>query len=164
MMRRPAGSLFIQLFAKLFFHFLFDLMHFVGFINGMGLNETFFRFGEIAQFVVIFSDDLEILFGHVFDVYQAVTGQLIGRYELVELELDGQTVFVLGFLDEEDHEEGDDGGADVDGRLPDAGEMEVGATDDPEEDEAEGQEDGAVAAGGPGRAAGDGFDRHGIRI
>lgn len=148
----------IEFFVKFFFHFFFYVVHIVDFVDGVGLLEVFFGFGEFAELVVVFADDLELLFGHVFDIDEPVAGIFMGGDEFVELELDGEAVFILTFLDEENHEKGDDGGGGIDKYLPAGGEFKEGAADRPAEDETEGREDGGITAGGVGDAAGDGFE------
>lgn len=148
----------IDRFVKFFFHFFFDLVHLVDFVDGVGLLEVFFGFGEFAELVIVFADHLEFLFGHVFDVDEPVAGEFVGGDEFIELKLDGEAVFILTFLDKEYHEKGDEGGGRVDEDLPAIGEMEEGAADRPAEDETEGRQDGGIAAGGVGDAVGYGSE------
>src|SRR5436305_351301 len=62
--------------------------------------------------------------------------------ELVELDLHRQRVLVLRALNEEDHQERDNGGAGVDDELPRVGEVEDRAGDDPHDDDADGRDEG----------------------
>jgi hypothetical protein len=60
----------------------------------------------------------------------------VGRAnQLVELELDRSAFAILGVLDEENHEEGDDRRGCVDDELPRVTECENRPTDDPDEDD-----------------------------
>ena len=51
------------------------------------------------------------------DVYELIAGTL-DRLAIVEFELDGEGVLVLGALDKKDHQESDDGRPGVDDELP----------------------------------------------
>lgn len=64
--------------------------------------------GKLVQFLV----------GEVLDVDHAVAGVVNGMDQLVELQVDGARVAILRVLDEEDHEEGHDGRAGIDDKLP----------------------------------------------
>src|SRR5262249_26784182 len=66
--------------------------------------------------------------------------------ELVQLELDGERVLVLRALDEEHHQEGDDGGAGVDDQLPGVGEAEQRSGPEPDDDHQHGGGEGPRAA------------------
>jgi hypothetical protein len=59
---------------------------------------------------------------------------LDGPQQLVELELHGRGAAVLGVLDQEDHQAGDDGRAGVDHQLPAIREAEERADDGPGDD------------------------------
>lgn len=54
--------------------------------------------------------------------------------------LDGQSIPVLGVLDEEDHQKGDDGRAGIDHELPSVAEVEKRAGNDPDDDNGDRQE------------------------
>ena len=56
--------------------------------------------------------------GLVLGANELIVGGLDGADQFIELEVHGQGIAILGVLDEEDHEEGDDGGAGVDDELP----------------------------------------------
>jgi hypothetical protein len=66
--------------------------------------------------------------------------------QLVQLDLDRLGVAVLRCLDEEHHEEGDDGGERVDHELPGVAEAEERARERPCDDEDHDQEEGAGPA------------------
>lgn len=56
--------------------------------------------------------------------------------EFIKLHLDGNAVSVLGILNEEDHEEGDDGRSGIDDELPGIAEMKHRTGDQPRKDDA----------------------------
>src|SRR5260221_11011505 len=115
----------------------------VGLSPGLGLDPRellpeFFQF-FVAEF---------------FEIDQVSSGAFYAADQLVELEVDRFRVAVLGVLDQEDHQESDDGGAGVDDELPRVGEMEDWAGGGPDDDDQYRQEecpfrtDGRRGAGG----------------
>src|SRR5207244_11351889 len=66
--------------------------------------------------------------------------------QLVQLELQRLPIPVLGGLDEEHHQEGDDGGTGVDDELPGIGEVEHRSGDRPDQDDSERRNERPVAA------------------
>src|SRR5688572_12751113 len=122
----PAGRLPAVLFA----------VPLVGLVQRVGLADVHVARGHVRQAAVVAVEHLQVALVHVLDVDQAVAGPLHGGHDLVELELNGQRLLVLAALDEEDHEEGDDGGPRVDGHLPGARIVEDGAGQEPQHDEA----------------------------
>src|SRR2546428_12763415 len=64
----------------------------------------------------------ELLFGPVLELHEPGAGAFDGTKQLVELEIDRFAVTVLGVLDDEHHQEGDDRGARIDDELPRIGE------------------------------------------
>ena len=73
---------------------------------------------ELHQARVVAVERVQLLLGQVLGVQQPVAGALLGRHQLVELEVHRERVLVLRPLDEEDHQERDDRGAGVDDELP----------------------------------------------
>src|SRR4051794_10078231 len=63
-------------------------------------------------------DRLQLRLGAMLDADEGVAGAFRGADHLVELGLDRRSVAVLRVLDQEDHQEGDDGRAGVDDQLP----------------------------------------------
>src|SRR2546425_5550903 len=59
----------------------------------------------------------ELLFGPVLELHEPGAGAFDGTKQLVELEIDRFAVTVLGVLDDEHHQEGDDRGARIDDEL-----------------------------------------------
>ena len=58
------------------------------------------------------------LVGALFEIDKPVAGGIKGAQELVQLEVQGAGVPVLGMLDKEDHQKGNDGRAGIDDELP----------------------------------------------
>ena len=83
----------------------------------------------------------ELLVAHVLERQKLVAGVLVRANELVELQMDGVGVAVLGVLNEEHHQERNDRRAGVDDELPGVGEMEDRAADRPKADDAERDEE-----------------------
>lgn len=96
---------------------------------------------------------VQFLLGKFLHVQHHRMRRLGGTDEFVELELHGFAVAVLGVLDQEHHQESDDGGAGVDDELPSIAEMENRAGDQPDEDNEGGQAKGNRLAGEPGALA-----------
>jgi hypothetical protein len=92
----------------------------------------------------------------VLDADEAVPRLAARADDLVELGLHGRGVSVLRVLDQEDHEEGDDGGGRVHHELPGVGVAEDRPCDRPHEDEAERGDEGFGLAREAGDAGGDG--------
>ena len=97
---------------------------------------------------------LDFGFRQVFDADKSVVG-LACPYQLVEFHLYRRTVTVLGVLDEENHEEGDDGRSSVDNELPCVGKAEQGAVERPDRDHQTADDEGDGRAGGMRDAIGD---------
>ena len=87
-----------------------------------------------ADLLVLVGEFLQFIVGEMLDVDHLVVCLVDGLDDLVELQVDGAGVAVLRVLDQEDHEEGDDGGAGVDDELPSVRIVEVRARDKPQGD------------------------------
>ena len=87
--------------------------------------------------LVTMGEYVEFSIGEVFDIDHLVLGGLDGFDEFVKLEVDCPGVAVLGVLNEEDHEEGDDGRSRVDNKLPGIGVVIDGASDRPNDDDSD---------------------------
>ncbi len=98
------------------------------------------------DFFVTGVDFLELEVAQAFYIDHLVASRIDGADELIELEIDGAGVAVLGVLDEEDHQEGDDGGAGVDDELPGVGVVEDGAGERPGDDDQAGRDKGPLGA------------------
>src|SRR5688572_6766612 len=97
-------------------------------------------------------DLVEILFLELFEIEQLVLGVADRSNDLVELYLNRFRVAVLRALDEEHHQEGDDGRAGVDDELPGVAEAKQGAGQRPHEHDAQRHHECRRAAGGVGRS------------
>ena len=93
-----------------------------------------------------FEDVVELGVGEVLDADELVLG-LRGADQLVELGLKGGVVAVLGVLDQEHHQEGDDRRAGVDHQLPGVGVVEERARDGPDEHDKAAEQEGRRASG-----------------
>lgn len=90
------------------------------------------RVGILRHALEPFVERGKVLVAQVFktDILCAGTGS---ADELVELDLDGFAVTILRVLDEEYHQEGDNGGASIDDELPCIGEIKQRSGDTPNE-------------------------------
>jgi len=83
----------------------------------------------------------QLLVRHFLKANHARPGPRNGADELIQLQLNRPGIPVLGILDHEDHEEGDDRGGGVDDELPCVGEVKMGSHGGPDDnDEARDQE------------------------
>ena len=73
---------------------------------------------------------LKLFVAKVFGCRVFIFRALHRQNQLGEFELDGQSIPVLGVLDEEDHQKGDDGRAGIDHELPSVAEVEKRAGND----------------------------------
>ena len=113
-------------------------MALLGLLDRVRLGEADVALGHRDQPLVVLVQQPDLRLGQVLDVDQSVARAVERRHDLVELQVDGAGVLVLRALDEEDHQEGDDGRPRVDHELPGVREAEDGARDPPDEDDREG--------------------------
>src|SRR5262245_56228272 len=73
---------------------------------------------ELHEIRIIAVQQAYLVLGQILDVDQPVRRAPPGGDDFVQLEVDGARVLVLGALDQEDHQERDDGRAGVDDELP----------------------------------------------
>src|SRR5262249_17890488 len=81
---------------------------------------------------------LKFFVAEVFDGGKLVLGAFYRQHELGKLELYRKRVAVLRVLDQEHHQEGDDGSAGIDDELPGVTEIEEGTRHDPNEHDCDG--------------------------
>ena len=81
--------------------------------------------------------------------------------QFVDLDVQRIGIAVLGVLDEEDHEEGNDGGRGIDHQLPGIVEVEERPADRPCQDQSEGDDEGRRPAAPVGQALGESGKAHG---
>ena len=74
---------------------------------------------------------VQLLVGHFLKVHQLVAGAFDGSNQLIQLEMHGARVAVLGVLNQEHHQERDDGCPRVDDQLPCVREVEYRPRDRP---------------------------------
>eukprot|EP01036_Dinobryon_divergens_P040135 gene40134-53026_t len=87
--------------------------------------------GRAGQRLVAPPEIIQAVLLQLFQVQQGVVGAFGGADQLVDLDLQGLGVAVLRVLDQEHHEEGDDGGAGVDHQLPSVRKAEHRPADSP---------------------------------
>jgi hypothetical protein len=85
---------------------------------------------------------IELIVRQIFQADQAVAGLLTGPDQLVQFEVQGFGIGVLGMLDQEDHQERDDGCARIDDQLPRVGIAEQRSDERPQDDDRHGTEEG----------------------
>ena len=95
-----------------------------------------------ADFLEVFAEVFEVGIGKMLDLNHFVARVFKGVDDFVELEVNGPGVAILGVLNQEDDEEGNDGGGGVDNELPGVREMEVGAGQPPKKDDKNGGREG----------------------
>lgn len=93
----------------------------------------------IAEFDEFILQELQLIILHVFDVDERIARRVDRLNKLIELEVNRARVAVLRILDEEDHEEGEDGRTGVHEELPFLGIMEERARERPKKDERDGR-------------------------
>ena len=71
--------------------------------------------GMLSQATIVAAKFFEISFGQLFKIEKRIMRMGRGADKLIELDLYGTRVAVLTVLNDEDHQEGDDGCASVDG-------------------------------------------------
>jgi hypothetical protein len=79
-----------------------------------------------ADTLELFLEVLEVFIGEPFKINKLVSSAFNCTYNLVEFQINGFRVTVLRVLDEEYHEEGDDGRASIDNELPGVREVNAG--------------------------------------
>src|SRR5262249_54152847 len=105
----------------------------------------------LSQLFIARSDTVEVLLGQFFEIQKGVMGVSVGPNQLIKLEMHGFAVPVLGVLDQEDHQEGDDCRARIDDQLPGVTEMEGGAGETPDQDDQASYREGEGLTGFTGR-------------
>src|SRR4051812_27886929 len=101
----------------------------------------------LGDAAVLGADRVELLVFQFLEIEERIVSAFGEADELVELHLDRFRVAVLRALDQEHHEESDDGGAGVDDQLPGIAEAEERAAESPEDDDAHGAHEGRRPAG-----------------
>ena len=91
-------------------------------------------------------DSLQLVLAEILEAKHLVPRVLVGADKFVEFELYGGRVAVLGVLEKEHHQEGDNGRAGIDDELPGVRVMKEGAGDGPCDDQHEGRHENAGAS------------------
>ena len=94
----------------------------------------------------LFLEVLEVFIGEPFKINKLVSSAFNGTYDLVEFQINGFRVTVLRVLDEEHHEEGDDGRAGIDNELPGIGKVKCRASQPPNGNDDDRQRESPCAA------------------
>lgn len=72
----------------------------------------------VSDFFIGLPKPFDLFVVELFEINQQVAGALGNANQFIQLEVKRLSVFVLGVLDEEDHEKGHDCGAGIDYQLP----------------------------------------------
>ena len=114
--------------------------------------DLFFRalrlFSELFEFLF---ELVQFVIGKFFQVDQFVSGGTQGPNQFIELEMDGLRVAILGVLDQENHQEGDDGRPGIDDELPRVRVMKCRTRHRPDDDDENGADESPGAAENRGR-------------
>src|SRR5690606_34572245 len=118
------------------------------------LRRAAFLLGAVVAFArgpgqrdVTLAEFVQFGFLQFLQVQQRVVGAAGGTDQFVQLDLQRARVAVLAVLDQEHHQEGDDGGAGVDHQLPGVAEAEQRAGDHPDHHRQQRQHEARRAAG-----------------
>ena len=95
-----------------------ELMAQVGFLNRMALRQLYIFLGHLHEALVVLMERFDFVFGYVFHIDQTVARAFQRRNDLVELQVNGERIFILAPLNQEDHQKRYDGGACVYYQLP----------------------------------------------
>ncbi len=117
-------------------------------LNFARMQPSLFRL--FPQALKLFLQLLQLIVGEIFQIDELIASALQRPDYFVELEMNSLGIAVLGVLNEENHQEGNDGGGGVDDKLPGVRKMKGGAGNDPYQD------DQHSAHKGPGAAKHDG--------
>jgi hypothetical protein len=118
-----------------------------------------FRF--LADPLEFFLELFQVLIGKFLKIDKFISRVSKSADNLIELQMDRLGVAILSVLDEENHQECDDGCAGVDNKLPCVREMKGGARDRPYHDDEEGDDKSPSAAENLGRSTRE--DAKGVR-
>ncbi len=106
--------------------------------------------GSFAQTLKLLLELLQLFVGKFFKIDKFVSRTFEGADDLIQFQMDRFGIAVLGVLDQEHHEKGDDRCRRINNELPRIGEMKGGTGEDPHED------DKHSSGKGPGAAKDDG--------
>ena len=95
-----------------------EIMTGISFFHRMALCQLDIFLGHLDQPLVVFMKRFDFVFVQIFHVDQAVARAFQRRDDLVQFDVNGERVFILRTLDQENHQEGDDRRAGVDYQLP----------------------------------------------
>src|SRR5579871_386760 len=87
-------------------------------LDGKTTRHIAICFCLFAELVIALVEGADLFLGKVLHVDQKIAGSANGSQNLIELDLHGQGVFVLGTLQEENHQKGHDAADGVHHQLP----------------------------------------------
>jgi len=96
------------------------------------------RPGLLGQLEIVTFQLLQLLFRHFLEIQDRIPGAVHCTDKLVQFDLHCGAIAILGVLDQEDHQEGDDGGAGIDDELPGITEVKNRTGRRPDEDDRRG--------------------------
>ena len=88
------------------------------FFNRMALRKIQVSLCHGHQSLIVLVKSSDLVFAEIFNVNQAIAGAAHGRNNFVKFQMNRQCVFILGALDQKDHQKGDDCCARVNHELP----------------------------------------------
>lgn len=98
----------------------------------------------------LFFERFQVFVGKFFKIDKFISRAFKGADDLIQFQMDRFGIAVLGILDQEHHEKGDDRGGRINNELPGIGEMKGGTGEDPYQNDKHG------SGKGPGTAKDDG--------
>jgi len=99
-----------------------------------------------ADALELFFELFQILVRKLFKIDQFISRAFDGTNDLIKFQMNGFGIAVLGVLNQEHHEEGNDRGGGVDDELPRVGEMKSRASEAPHGDDEDGSSKSPGAA------------------
>jgi hypothetical protein len=97
----------------------------------------------LADFLIFVRDLLQFIIREMFDVHHLILSLVDRLDDLIQLQVNGPGVTVLGVLDQKHDQESDDGGAGIDDQLPGVRVVEVRPRNKPQCDDEQGCEEGS---------------------
>src|SRR5436190_7977413 len=120
---RPLRSIVTSALARPAPRPLFVRVPPTGFLHRMRMRKIMLFARKLRELAVIALQSLQVLFRQRFHFDQSIAGAVEGGDDLVQLEVNGERVLVLGALNQKHHQERDDGRSSVDDQLPGVREM-----------------------------------------
>ena len=96
----------------------------------MGTRSVVFCF--FSESLKLFFEFLELFIGEIFKIDKVISRTFKRADHLVQFEMHGFGVTILSVLNQEYHQEGDNGRGGVDDQLPRVGKMKSGTSEEPD--------------------------------